>query len=234
MATIEQLEARLTELEQRLPPAPSLQANPPVTIGELADVPAPGSAIASAWAQEVTRRTMHRFATVAARDAAYPAAAAGPGALCVTTAAPQREWVVIGTAWVPLADWATPAGYVAASALAGSQVTPGAGAYDALVGTPVNWTKVANRRYKALFEATVQQGNAGSGTTLALQSQDDSTLYVELGVTLGANYMGSFSGFHLFAPGALSSPTTRLVIKTQVPPVTTTMARLTIEDIGGV
>lgn len=43
-------------------------ANPPISIGELADVPAPGSPIASAWAQEVSKRAIHRFATKAALD----------------------------------------------------------------------------------------------------------------------------------------------------------------------
>jgi hypothetical protein len=56
--------------------------SPPITIGELTDVPAFGSPIASPWAQEATRRIAHRFATTAARDAAYPANSAGVGAIC--------------------------------------------------------------------------------------------------------------------------------------------------------
>jgi hypothetical protein len=76
-------EARLAAIEARLGPAP--QAVPPVTIGELTDVPAPGSPIASPWAQETTNRIMHRFVNVAERDAKWPAAVAGSGALCVTT-----------------------------------------------------------------------------------------------------------------------------------------------------
>lgn len=44
-------------------------ANPPITIGELNDVPAVGSGIKSAWCQEVTNRIHHRFATVAALNA---------------------------------------------------------------------------------------------------------------------------------------------------------------------
>jgi len=74
--TIEELEARLAELEVRAGVGVQPLANPPITIGELADVPSPGSPIASQWAQEVSARIVHRFATVAARDAAFPAPAA--------------------------------------------------------------------------------------------------------------------------------------------------------------
>lgn len=41
-------------------------ANPPVVIGALTDVPAPGSAIASQWSQEVTLQSVHKFASIAA------------------------------------------------------------------------------------------------------------------------------------------------------------------------
>jgi hypothetical protein len=55
---------------------------PPITIGELTDVPTYDSAIASPWAQEVSRRIVHRFASTAERDSKYPAAGAGVGAMC--------------------------------------------------------------------------------------------------------------------------------------------------------
>ena len=56
---------------------------PPITIGELTDVPTYDSPIASPWAQEVTRRAAHRFASTGERDAKYPANTAGAGAICV-------------------------------------------------------------------------------------------------------------------------------------------------------
>jgi len=103
MTTIDELEARLAELEARAGVGVEpLAANPPITIGELADVPAPGSAILSAWTQEVSRRCLHRFASVAARDAAYPAAGAGAGAICYTSDT-GTIWTVIGAAWVAAA-----------------------------------------------------------------------------------------------------------------------------------
>lgn len=39
------------------------------TIGELANVPEPGSGVTSAWAQDVTARAQHRYASKGALDA---------------------------------------------------------------------------------------------------------------------------------------------------------------------
>lgn len=49
----------------------------------------------------VQNQVVPRFATVAARDSAWPAATAGPGAMCVTYDT-GTVWTVIGTAWVPI------------------------------------------------------------------------------------------------------------------------------------
>jgi len=125
MATIDDLEARLAELEARLGPTPL--AVPPQTIGEYPDVPAPGSPIASSWAANATRRTVHRFNTVAARDAAYPAASAGPGAVCITVDT-GTLWTPIGGAWFALAPpptaWTAP-GYINTWSDFGSGFQPG-------------------------------------------------------------------------------------------------------------
>src|SRR5436190_1117677 len=93
MATIEQLEARLTELEQRLPPAPTLQANPPITVGELADVPAPGTPVASAWTEDADS---DNFAGPAATTITIPAGLDGIYAIQfrVTMAAPTANGLV--------------------------------------------------------------------------------------------------------------------------------------------
>ena len=99
MATLDELDARLAELEARIGPAPL--AVPPVMIGELTDVPAPGSPIASQWAQETTNRIVHRFATKAALDAGWPAATAGNRALAAT--ADGRIHQSNGTLWLPVA-----------------------------------------------------------------------------------------------------------------------------------
>jgi hypothetical protein len=95
---------------------------PPITIGELTDVPAPGSGISAAWAQEVSGRVRHRFANIAARDAQWPAATAGAGAQCVTLN-DNRTYTSDGTIW------RYPPGTVLANATAvGADANVGGGA----------------------------------------------------------------------------------------------------------
>jgi hypothetical protein len=114
MTTIEELETRIAELEARIPAA--LAAVPPITIGELTDVPTPGAPIASQWAQEVTRRSLHRFASIAARDSAYPASSAGQGAECVVA---QIVYVSNGANWIAVPN------YLVGAVALGSNVAPG-------------------------------------------------------------------------------------------------------------
>jgi len=112
MTTIEQLADRIAELEARLGVGVEpLAANPPIAIGELADVPAPGSAILSAWTQEVSRRIVHRFTTVAQRDSLYPAASAGAGSICITQDSNTIWFVNTLIVWAPLNNampWQSP------------------------------------------------------------------------------------------------------------------------------
>lgn len=84
-----------------------MATNPPITIGELTDVPAPGSGVKSSWHQEITNRIPHRFATAAARNTSWPAATAGLGALSVTQDT-QTVWIVANDptpTWRVLAGW---------------------------------------------------------------------------------------------------------------------------------
>lgn len=94
MATIEQLEARIAELERVLDIAVRAMA-PPMTIGELADVPTPGSQIAAQWAQEVSSRVVQRYANKVALDAW---ADAPIGARAVTTN-DSVEFYRVGGGW---------------------------------------------------------------------------------------------------------------------------------------
>jgi hypothetical protein len=97
MTTIDELEARLLELETRLGVGVEpLAANPPITIGELSDVPAPGSAIASTWAQEVSARVLHRFVDYSALQAW----AAPNGSQALTLDPFGRVWHRAGGQWV--------------------------------------------------------------------------------------------------------------------------------------
>lgn len=70
---------------------------PPITIGELTDVPTFDSPIASPWAQEISHRIAHRFATTAERDSKYPAATAGAGAICAVAGDLYRS---TGSRWI--------------------------------------------------------------------------------------------------------------------------------------
>lgn len=62
------IEERLALLEARLTPEP-LAIVPPITIGSLTNVPAPGSQIAAQWAQDATSLGVHRYDTKASLDA---------------------------------------------------------------------------------------------------------------------------------------------------------------------
>jgi len=92
------VEDRLARLEQRLGVVAPQVLVPPIQLGSLSNVPAPGSQIAAQWAQDVTGLGVHRFVNVAARDAAYSPAAAGNGASCITLDT-QTVWVSNGTTW---------------------------------------------------------------------------------------------------------------------------------------
>ena len=92
------LAERVAALETRLgllggPGLTPLAAAPPITVGELVDVPAPGSPIASQWAQEISNRVVQRFATKAALDAW----AAANGSVGVT--ADNGVWLRAAGVW---------------------------------------------------------------------------------------------------------------------------------------
>jgi len=74
------VEERLALLEAKLNPSP-LALVPPITVGSLSNVPAPGSQLAAQWAQDASSMVVHRFASRASLDGW----AAPVGALGVTT-----------------------------------------------------------------------------------------------------------------------------------------------------
>jgi hypothetical protein len=111
MATITELEARIAALEAAA--ITPLALVPPITIGELTDVPAPGSQIAANWAQEVSARIIHRFANKAAIDA-WSTAPNGARAVQLDS---HVEWRRVTGGWSRVTPWtqtqagtATPAG----------------------------------------------------------------------------------------------------------------------------
>lgn len=94
------IEDRLALLEARTGLVTPLALVPPITIGELVDVPAPGSQIAAQWAQEVSARVIHRFANFAALNAW--AAPSGSFAVTLDTGVLWRRF---GAAWGQQTPW---------------------------------------------------------------------------------------------------------------------------------
>lgn len=80
-----------------------MATNPPVQVGELVDVPAPGSGVKSAWSQEVAARILGRFATAAARTSAWAASAVplakGTPSYLATGAATEGPEYFNGVSW---------------------------------------------------------------------------------------------------------------------------------------
>jgi hypothetical protein len=68
-----------------------------IIIGALDNVPAPGDAIRSPWAQEISGYVVHPFASVAQRDAVWTAPPAG--SMCITLDTGYR-WQRVGSAWL--------------------------------------------------------------------------------------------------------------------------------------
>lgn len=95
------VEDRLAAIEARIGIGPSpLALVPPITIGELTNVPAPGSQIAAAWAQDVSSRVVQRFPTTAALKAW--GAPGGSFAVALDTGV---LWQRIATGWTQVTPW---------------------------------------------------------------------------------------------------------------------------------
>ena len=192
MATLEE---RIAALEQRLAAVP-LAANPPVTIGELTDVPAPGSPIASQWAQEVSGRIIHRFGTVAAMNASN----LGAGA---SARVGDVEYICVA-----VGSWArtTPAAYGVAGA-GGTWTT--AGVVLATISIPASpIVRIASFAYHCLISSVVTGGDlsvklngsavlnyraSGYGQEQCTLSHQSQILAVNTAYTLTAAYNGGGS-----------------------------------------
>lgn len=93
------LEARLEALEARLGVTPRAAA-PPMTIGELTNVPVPGSQLAAQWAQDVSSRIVQRFPDIAT----LKAWTAPVGAYAVDTST-GIEWRRVAAGWAQVTPW---------------------------------------------------------------------------------------------------------------------------------
>lgn len=98
MATVEE---RLAALEAKLGVGVEpLALTPPITIGELTNVPAPGSQIAAQWAQDASARVVHVFATKAALDA-Y----AAPNGTYAHDTSTGILWYRFNSVWSQFTPW---------------------------------------------------------------------------------------------------------------------------------
>jgi hypothetical protein len=112
--TAAELEARLAELERRLGVDPAALV-PPITIGELTNVPTPGSQLAAQWAQDVSSRVIQRFPN----GTALTAWAAPVGAYAEQTDTAVL-WRRTAAGWSQVTPWHATAIGIAAGASTGN------------------------------------------------------------------------------------------------------------------
>jgi len=166
------LEQRVADLEALLAPLIEPRATvPPITIGELTDVPTVGSSIASQWAQEVSNRAIHRFATKTLLDGW----AAADGSFGYVSG--EHRWYMRdGGAWTRT-GWGTVAGRTIfdASATVGAAIGQGS-----LV--PIVWTT----------ETTDSDGFGAGGSAITIPAGLGGLYLASLAVTLAATGATAF------------------------------------------
>ena len=89
----------MTDIDQRLEPEP-LALTPPITIGSLTNVPAPGAQLAAQWAQDVTGMVIHRFDTKVGIDGW-----AAPNGARAMQKDNGVEWRRVGAVWSQVTPW---------------------------------------------------------------------------------------------------------------------------------
>ena len=150
----------------------------------------------------VQTQVVARFATVAARDAAWPAATAGAGAVCVTTDT-GTLWTVVGALWVPRAGGRVASGYAAypQTALVGN--TP------ILAQTPPI-LPYATRMFVAANGYAGSDTGTMDGITIAVQSTPAYTSPPGVGSTAGR--FGHAAIHHSWVVAANASPNFALAV----------------------
>lgn len=93
-------------------------SSPPITIGQLTNVPAPNSPMASAWAQDVSKRVVQRFVSFASLNSLWPPATAGQGAVASIDGT-QILYRSDGTTWNAVAQGAVGGEYAWSPTLPG-------------------------------------------------------------------------------------------------------------------
>jgi hypothetical protein len=154
--------------------------SPPIIIGELHDVPAADSPIASSWAQEASRRIVHRFVDATARDAAYPAGTAGVGAVCE---AANVLYLSNGTTWLPIAPQSAVDALTASTRRMGCQVQGPSGSTGS--------GSLATLQYTSELEDTDNLFNPATPTIVTLPA--DGIWAASINMQLNTAYNGTGS-----------------------------------------
>ena len=177
------LEQRVAELEALLAPLITPRATvPPITVGDLSDVPTVGSAIASQWSQEISHRIVGRYASPAARTTAWqapnPTPAKGTPSYLGTGDAAEGPEFFNGVSWRK--PWSMPWGVVG-----WARNTTGGGSYGTTMtdipGMLVTWTAVAQRLYRATV--CLQANGVTTGSVIAVLADAANVQYNQCNVS---------------------------------------------------
>lgn len=195
-------------------------ANPPITVGELTDVPAPGSPIASAWSQEVSNRVVQRFATKTALDTW--AAAAGSLAVTLDT---NTLWQRVAGVWLQKPVVWRAIGNGTTGVVGGTQVP--------VPGLTLTITTLAGHWYR--FTSSVSMQATGAGGAFESRLVEDSTI-VQVADVSGAGPSQRQIVSVLLRQPAAGSHTYYVVVVSDAPgataPNTGVQNNFVIEEIG--
>jgi hypothetical protein len=178
------VEDRLALLETKLGVGINpLALVPPITIGELTDVPSPGSQLAAQWAQEVSSRVVQRFPTTAGLQAW--AAPNGAYAVALDTGVIYRR---VGGVWSQFSPWITTAVGIASSAVApGSHIVNTAnipadpGYRTAMVSAFVRFATYY--QYSSQLDLNINGGVVARAASGIVQPGSGSDLYIPQNVS---------------------------------------------------
>lgn len=236
-------------------------ANPPITVGELVDVPAPGSEIDAQFHQEVAHRICHRFASTTAMNAW----AAANGSLAFVTANSTHYQRVSG-AWKALAGTAYVDSKVAAvqaeldstqSDLASTDADLAKlptglisrtfntaaitiGTSSTVIVTAPAFTASSTRWYRIVANVPRVTGGAAQDVTIVIEKSDGTDQRIQLQSFVAG---GDQSGFHLelVVSGLSGSQTFRIAGACNTSSATVPIsagnisnAMITVEDMGAV
>jgi len=221
--TIEEVAARLAALEARAgmnqPPGGPAVSPLVITVGELTDVPSPGSPIASKWAQEVSNRVVQRFANKAALDTWAAAngsvAAVGPAL-----------YLRIAGAWI-----SQKTGIMGSITVLSTYTITPPSTYNDIPGTGINYTAVPGRTYK--YSATMVAINNGAGNAnCRLAIVDTADVLTDNVATIGNGYYFTLSALAASSNRPAGVRTAFLRSYTSLGNLTVNPSTLIVEDLG--